>query len=243
MKDRHDDVAALAALNEPARRRLYGYVRQRGTPVTREEAAGAMGISVNLAAFHLDKLVGVGLLKAHYGRVPDAPPQRGRSPKLYQVSGTEITASLPARRYDLSGEILLDAIEAHHEGENIDAAVLLAAHARGVKLARRVLTERPGEGRASPADLAQQVLEEHGFEPYLDETSTLRLRNCPFHRLAERSRDLVCSMNLAFIQGLLRGLNDEKSEATLAPAPGHCCVAISTVDPETAGKELKGGTA
>ncbi len=229
MEKRKDDVAALAALNEPVRRRLYGFVRRHGAPVSRETAAAATGISINLAAFHLDKLVGVGLLKAHYGRLPDAPRQRGRSPKLYQVSDTEITASLPARRYDLSGEILLDAIETQREGEIIDAAVLRAAHARGGELARQVGRERAGaEGASSAVDLAQQVLEEQGFEPYLDEASTLRLRNCPFHRLAERSRDLICSMNHAFIEGLLRGLGDDASKATLAPEPGHCCVAIST---------------
>ncbi|MDQ4142539.1 MAG: transcriptional regulator [Actinomycetota bacterium] len=223
-----DDVAAVAALNEPVRSRLYSFVRRQGEPVSREAAAADSGISVNLAAFHLDKLVDVGLLNSHYGRLPDAPPQRGRSPKLYQVGDREITASLPPRRYDLSGEILLDAIETRRDRETTVAAVLRAANARGRRLGGQVRSDRRAGGpRSSSFDLAQRVLEEQGFEPYFDESSTLRLRNCPFHRLAQRSPELICSMNHAFIEGLLRGFGDDDSQVELAPRAGQCCVAIS----------------
>ena len=34
----------------------------------------------------------------------------------------------------------------------------------------------------------------------------IRLRNCPFHQLAEQHRDVVCGMNLALIEGLVAGL-------------------------------------
>ncbi len=228
MEHCQDDVAAVATLNEPSRRRLYEFVRDHGVPVSREVAATATGMSVNLVAFHLDKLVAAGLLIADYGRAADAPVQRGRNPKLYAVSGNDVHASVPPRRYDLPAEILLDAVELQRQGEEAEAAVLRAAELRGHELGRRVRLERSGaEPSPSAVDLAQQVLEEHGFEPYFDQTSTLRLRNCPFHRLAERSRELVCSMNRAFIDGLLRGLGDDLSEASLAPTAGQCCVAIS----------------
>ena len=226
---RQVDVAALAALDEPVRRRLYEYVRDRGTPVTREAAAAAAGISINLAAFHLDKLVALGVLAADYGRPPGAPPQRGRSPKLYRVSDSEFSVSIPTRRYDLSGEILLDALETRQVGETSETAVQRAAHARGRQLGHEVRTQQrpqPVPG-AQVVDVAQRVLEEHGFEPYLGHGSTVRLRNCPFNQLAQRSRELVCSMNRAFIDGLLRGLGDDLSEAALAPREGECCVAIS----------------
>ncbi|MDP9067302.1 MAG: transcriptional regulator [Actinomycetota bacterium] len=230
MEQPQDDLAAVAALSEPARRRLYGFVREQGTPVSREAAAAATGMSLNLVAFHLDKLVSLGLLKSHHGRLPDAPAQRGRAPKLYQVSGTEISASVPARSYDLSSDILLDAIEAQLEGETPHATVLRAARARGMQLGQQVRADREDGGRApSAAELAQQVLDEQGFEPYLDDTSTIRLRNCAFHRLAQRSPDLVCSMNRAFIEGLLRGVGDDVAEAALAPREGQCCVAVSPV--------------
>ena len=64
---------------------------------------------------------------------------------------------------------------------------------------------RRGRGRPRPARVAGRGpaplgLAEHGYEPY-DDQGVLRLRNCPFGRLAEAHRDLVCSANLAFLEG------------------------------------------
>jgi hypothetical protein len=56
-------LAGLASLDEPVRRRLYEYVADQDRPVSREEAAAAAGIGRTLAAYHLDKLAGVGLLE------------------------------------------------------------------------------------------------------------------------------------------------------------------------------------
>ena len=54
----------VAALVDPVRRALYDHVRQERRPVTREDAARALDISRSLAAFHLDKVVEVGMLHA-----------------------------------------------------------------------------------------------------------------------------------------------------------------------------------
>lgn len=59
-------LVAVAALSDELRRRMYGFIRRVGRPVSREEAAKSVGISRKLAAFHLDKLVEVGLLRARY---------------------------------------------------------------------------------------------------------------------------------------------------------------------------------
>ena len=49
-----------------------------------------------------------------------------------------------------------------------------------------------------------------------------------YHRLAEEHRDLVCTMNLDFLTGLLDGLGPERRlTARLEPSPGHCCVRIA----------------
>ena len=53
----------------------------------------------------------------------------------------------------------------------------------------------------------------------------LRLGNCPFGRLAEAHRDLVCHANLAFMEGLLQGHRRGGPRAVLEPRPGRCCVA------------------
>ena len=65
-----------------------------------------------------------------------------------------------------------------------------------------------------------------GYEPSEDEAGVIRLRNCPFHRLAADHRDLVCGMNRAYLEGLLEGLDRDDATAELDPQPGRCCVAI-----------------
>lgn len=76
-------LAAAAALSDDLRRQMYAHIRQARRPVSREEAAKSVGISRKLAAFHLDKLVEVDLLRAHYEPV-DGVRKVGRAPKLYE---------------------------------------------------------------------------------------------------------------------------------------------------------------
>jgi len=72
------------------------------------------------------------------------------------------------------------------------------------------------------------VLAPHGYEPVSASNDEIALANCPFHRLAQEQRELVCGMNLDFVDGVLEGagLGDE-FVARLDPAPGYCCVRIA----------------
>jgi hypothetical protein len=69
------------------------------------------------------------------------------------------------------------------------------------------------------------LIEEHGYEPAAEE-SEIALRNCPFHRLAQRHTDLVCTMNLTIFRALDAATDGVALEPRLAPAPGHCCVRL-----------------
>jgi predicted ArsR family transcriptional regulator len=64
-----------------------------------------------------------------------------------------------------------------------------------------------------------------GYEP-VREQGGLCLRNCPFHRLATRSPELVCGINHAFVGGLLRGLQANAVDAELSPGTDRCCVEV-----------------
>ena len=78
------ELEAMAALREPTRRRLYQFVERQVEAVSRDEAAAEVGISRALAAFHLDKLVELGLLRAEYRRLSGrSGPGAGRTSKLY----------------------------------------------------------------------------------------------------------------------------------------------------------------
>jgi predicted ArsR family transcriptional regulator len=52
------------------------------------------------------------------------------------------------------------------------------------------------------------------------------MRNCPFHAVAQNHPDLVCGMNLAFMEGIVEGAAPGGITATLDPQPGQCCVTL-----------------
>jgi predicted ArsR family transcriptional regulator len=220
-------IRAVAALNDDLRRRMYAYCRAAGRPVTRDEAAAHVGISRKLAAFHLDKLVDAGLLRAHYA--PAGGVRRvGRAPKVYEPTNAPISVAIPDRRHDLLADLLLDAVLAHRPGESATDSAMRAAHDRGRLLGTRERDDaRPGRlGAERALTIAATVLARQGFEPHRDDATTLRLRNCPFHPLAARAPELVCGINHAFLDGFLAGLDAPATEARLVPTPGECCVRL-----------------
>src|SRR2546430_13445566 len=93
-------LGVVAALRDPTRRRLYSYVESQPVAVSRDEAARELGISRALAAFHLEKLVNVGLLRPEYRRLSGRTGRgAGRTSKLYRRSATHFEFSLPHRPY------------------------------------------------------------------------------------------------------------------------------------------------
>jgi predicted ArsR family transcriptional regulator len=107
MESFEHDLEAVGTLADDLRRRMYLFIRDRGRPVSRDEAAEAVGISRKLAAFHLDKLIEKGLLKAHYTRLSGrSGPGAGRPSKVYEPAEVEVAVSIPSRSYDFAGRIL-----------------------------------------------------------------------------------------------------------------------------------------
>ena len=52
MSDFQHDVAGISALDDDHRRELYLFVSAQPEPVSREQAAKALGVPVHLATFH-----------------------------------------------------------------------------------------------------------------------------------------------------------------------------------------------
>src|SRR5689334_24436090 len=112
MDDRDAQVAAVAALAEPTRRRLYEHVVAQPDPVSRDEAAAATDVPRATVAFHLDRLVDEGLLDVVFERRSGrSGPGAGRPSKLYRRAECDVSVSLPERRYDLAGRLLAGAME------------------------------------------------------------------------------------------------------------------------------------
>lgn len=221
-------LVAVAALSDELRRRMYGFIRRVRRPVSREEAAKSVGISRRLAAFHLDKLVEVGLLRARYEPVGGIR-KVGRTPKVYEPTNVQVRINIPAREHDLLAGILVDALLTEDQGKTGREAALQVARHRGAELgaAERERT-RPGRlGAERALTLATAALARYGFEPDRATPTLLRLRNCPFHPLAVQAPELVCGINHAFLTGFLDALQAYTITAVLAPRAGACCVELT----------------
>jgi predicted ArsR family transcriptional regulator len=213
----NEEVVALSLLAEPARRRLYDWATSQDRPVGREEAATALGITRALATFHLDRLADAGLLDSGYRRLSGrVGPGAGRPARVYWRAERAFQVSLPARRYERLAHLFASALE-HFDHE--PAPLLEAAHELGERLGA---AEAPGE----PAARLLAALVDGGYEPVIDEAGVIRLRNCPFHALADAHRSLVCGTNLALARGLVDGSGARAVTPALDFQPGRCCVAF-----------------
>jgi predicted ArsR family transcriptional regulator len=223
-------LSRLAGLGDPIRRTLYRYVAERGTPVSRDDAAHAAGISRPLAAYHLDKLVDDGLLQPRYQRRGGRRgPGAGRPAKHYLRADRQLDLSLPTRDYTTLAELLANAVEADPSGA-AQAALQRAAAALGADLGAQAATHTVPDGDPDQILAAvRQALAARGYEPYEEADGTIRLRNCPFDRIATQHRELVCGANHAMLQALIDQVDGDPPtvRATLDPQPGRCCVTLT----------------
>ena len=153
------NVAGVGALAEPASH-PYLFVAAQPESVSREEAASACDMSPHTARFHLDRLVDQGLLDVEFRRLTGRTgPGAGRTAKLYRRSEREVSV-LPARSYDLAGDILAEAIDRSvHEDRSVGESVAVVAEERGRSMAADEVP--PGE----EIDRVAHLLERHGYEP------------------------------------------------------------------------------
>ena len=219
-----DAIDAVGALVEPSRRALYDHVVAQRTPVSREQAAEAVGLPLHSVKFHLDRLVEEGLLEVEFRRLSGRQgPGAGRPSKLYRRTRAEVSVSLPARQYDLAAAVLADAVErVARDHVALDRAIDDAATDAGRAMAQG--TRRPRGAKAELRAVAD-LLARHGYEPSpSDDAAELELANCPFDRLARDHTDLVCGINLALVTGAVDALGCRHVETRLEPSPELCCV-------------------
>jgi predicted ArsR family transcriptional regulator len=219
MNDEVRSIEGISALADPVRRDVYRYVCEQRTPVSRDQAASALGLSRHQASSHLDRLAKAGLLASSFARLTGRTgPGAGRPAKVYQRRPEEIAVSLPNRQYALAGEILTCAVdEAIRDEVPIAAALAAAATRRGAGLAASA------DAGTTPIETATAVARTLGYEPRLHDGRVV-LANCPFHALVTDHVEVVCRMNHALLGGVcdqLGGLT-----AVLEPGDGRCCVLI-----------------
>ena len=209
-----DQEARAAVLGDPVRRTLYRLVLSADGPVSRSEAAEALGLPVTTVAAHLQRMAHDGVLVTTTRRTSGrSGPGSGRPTVFYAPSVGEVSLSVPPRQYELMGDILAGAVgTAAEEDPALLDGLRRAAHRRGREL-------------GASASSVEDALDRNGFEPFR-EGGELHLGNCPFHQLSRRHTELVCPLNGALLEGVLEGAGDTDAVVASVPDGSPCCARI-----------------
>ncbi len=227
MDDEHAwerDAAGIGALADPVRHRLYQFVCAQPAPVSRDQAADAVGIPHHQAKFHLDRLTAEGLLETGYARLTGrSGPGAGRTSKLYRRARRDIAVSLPHREYELAGRLMATAIATSADtGEPVTEVLNRVARDFGHTIGE---TKRAPNDPAAALRRAVTLLSRYGYEPRFAD-GEVELANCPFHALAREQTELACNMNHALITGVADALAPHGPDARLCPGADRCCVVL-----------------
>lgn len=180
-----------------SRARVLAVLHDADRPLSVGEVATRLKLHPNTARFHLDALVEAGLAE----RAAEQREQPGRPRTLYAARPD--TARAGRRSYRLLAEILTSYVAA--ETPDPAQAARRAGQAWG-----RYLADRPPPFRRVDADTATaqllRTLDDIGFAPEATTAGRVQqilLHHCPFRETAEEHREVVCSIHLGLMQGLL----------------------------------------
>jgi predicted ArsR family transcriptional regulator len=202
----------------PTRARVLALLQEAGEPMTAAATGARLGLHTNSVRFHLDGLAADGLVL----RRKEERTSPGRPKVLYSAAAT--SPGVAHRSYRLLAEILTSVL--HDKLPDPSASSEEAGHAWG-----RFVTSppepftRPEESEA--LDSLVLALDKMGFDSHVvDQPGSLRLEisHCPFLEIAEGHRDVVCSIHLGLIRGILDHGQAPVAADSLEPlvAPSRC---------------------
>jgi len=229
-----------------SRRRVLQTLRAAATPVGVQEVCDATGLHANTARFHLDGLVTAGLAQRH----AEDRGRPGRPRMVYQATATEDPAA-GMRSYRLLAEMLTGLVT--HALPEPGPAAVAAGQVWG-----RFLAQRPAPLQRVDAHEAVRrltaVLTDVGFAPgpVQAEPTTVAagagrstasggrvipLHHCPFREVAVQQRDVVCSLHLGLIRGVLNEVRAPVHADRLDPfvEPTVCLAHLSPLEDQPNG--------
>jgi predicted ArsR family transcriptional regulator len=224
MKRQHltDPDPASGTLGE-SRSRVLEILQDTGAQLGVSEVAARLGLHPNTVRFHLDALVASGLVDSE----AEESDLRGRPRMLYSANAN--SASAGRRNYRLLAEILASSMAAQvsHSRE----ASINAGREWG-----RYLGEGPPPFKRVDADEATRrlvsAMEDIGFAPEAVTRGRHRqmlLHRCPFREVAQEHPEVVCSIHLGLMNGLLAELDAPLEVNQLDPfvEPSQCVASLS----------------
>lgn len=209
----------------PTRARVLALLQDAGEPLTAAAVGARLALHVNSARFHLDALAKDGLvLRRHEER--SAP---GRPKVLY--GSASVTSGPSHRSYRLLAEILATFLADRLPDPAGSAEEAGRAWGRYFAPPQQPF-RRPEEPEALEALV--RTLDQVGFDSHVvDEASSLRLEisHCPFLEVAEAHNEVVCSVHLGLMRGMLGEINAPVSVDALEPLvePSRCIAHMARI--------------
>ncbi|MGH8961971.1 MAG: helix-turn-helix transcriptional regulator [Jatrophihabitantaceae bacterium] len=206
------------------RSRVWALVQGAAGPLGVTDVADQIGLHPNTARFHLDALVEAGLAE----RAVEDRELPGRPRTLYTARSD--AAPTGPRSYRLLAEILTGLLAS--QSSDPAKAALEAGDAWG-----RYLANRPAPfERVDSASATRQLvsaLDDIGFAPEAVTAGRKRrilLHQCPFREVAESHSEVICSIHLGLMQGLLGELDAPLQAERLDPfvEPSLCVAHLAT---------------
>jgi predicted ArsR family transcriptional regulator len=190
------DAGSTPALGE-SRAQVLALLRAANGPLGVQQVAARAKLHANTARFHLDGLVAAELAE----RRVEERRRPGRPRMVYQASSADTSPG--ERSYRLLATMLTTLIAS--ELPRPQEAAVAAGQEWG-----RYLAKRPAPiERIDAADGIRRltaVLADVGFAPGSvdnQDRPVIPLRHCPFREIAQQHRDVVCSLHLGLMQGVL----------------------------------------
>lgn len=235
-----DRARRHATLAAGSRLRLLELLRRSASAQDVRALAEASGLAVSTARFHLDVLVRDGLVTAS----TPATGARGRPMTVY-ASATPYPDRVRSADPALDGYRTLVAVLADELGgtrAERERRAERAGRAWAAAIRPRTATGTaadPAGGVSDEVDPVRVVgglLAELGFDPDLaDEPGgpRIRLHACPFLPVARSRPEVVCTVHLGLIRGVLDAAGAAGEQATLVPfaEPGVCVAALPGAPP------------
>jgi predicted ArsR family transcriptional regulator len=195
----------------PTRTRVLALLQDSGNALTAAAAATQLDLHVNSARFHLDALVARGLVV----RRREERSSPGRPSVLYSIA--DDAPPVAHRSYRLLAEMLTTFIA---RGVPEPAA---AAERIGREWGRLLAPPRAPSDRLEEQDALATVidtLDGAGFDSHVVEHADgldLHVSHCPFLEVAEQHHEVVCSVHLGLMRGVLEEGGGTLSATSLEP--------------------------
>lgn len=214
-EDLDEESRTFSALGSTVRMRILSSIASREKSIS--ELARELRVHRVTLRYHLGYLRNQGLIEEV---TPSGPRRVGRPAALYRTSKHKHILGFPQRRFELLGQLALEAlVEATGKEAASDYLRIKGAKAGRTLIAELGVKERVE--RWTPETFDRIVLHDHfrdlgiPSEVLSKSTKILEYRSfsCPFLELAEKMPDLVCnSLDAGFHRGIGEAMGGVRTE-------------------------------